>query len=82
VPVPVEMPPKKDGPKKGADLTPEEKLAAMEQTLEGEKNNLVSSRVPTAAAASQRSVALLAPNVENAVAPSARVPKFGFRHES
>ena len=40
------MPPKKDakkgGDKKGgADLTPEEKMAMVEQTLEGEKNNLV-----------------------------------------
>lgn len=44
-----EMPPKKDGKKdakKGSDLTPEEKVALIEQTLEGEKNNLVSTPVP------------------------------------
>lgn len=43
------MPPKKDGKKdakKGADLSPEERMALIEQTLEGEKNNLVCSTSP------------------------------------
>jgi len=40
------MPPKKDA-KKGPDLTPEEKMALIEQTLEGEKNNLVIIPVPS-----------------------------------
>ena len=37
------MPPKKDAKKdaKKADLSPEERMALIEQTLEGEKNNLV-----------------------------------------
>ena len=40
------MPPKKDAKKdaKKADLSPEERMAFIEQTLEGEKNNLVSKR--------------------------------------
>ena len=44
------MPPQKDGKKdakKGPDLTPEEKMALIEQTLEGEKNNLVIIPVPS-----------------------------------
>ena len=45
------MPPKKgdgkkDAKKAGDNLTPEEKMALVEQTLEGEKNNLVREREP------------------------------------